>query len=201
MEEYFDVPVALSPRRLGFGKKPALLLVDFQNRRNPWKSEMVNRAVKHAALLLKKAREKGIPVFYTVVAYREDLKDFVPNKMQPRRRLGTSDEDVVDELKPGENEVVIVKKANSAFLGTNLLTMLNLQGVDTMIITGCHTSGCIRATASDSYSLGFRTILPEECIADEKGWKPHKANLCDLHIRGADVIALQEVMDYLDKLE
>lgn len=184
---------------IGYGKRPALLVVDM----NVTTAEgLVGRAVQNTAVLLQVAREKKIPVIYTLMgSYRPDLKDFIPIKLAgvSESIAGTGHARVTDMLKP-EGELVIVKKVNSAFIGTNLLSYLVQSGVDTVIVTGIHTSGCIRATASDCFSYGFKTIVPEECVGDGKGMKPHRANLCDLHVRGADVVPLKEVLQYLGRL-
>jgi maleamate amidohydrolase len=199
MRDYFGSEVELSPKLLGFGKSPALLIVDMMNAEGS--NDMVERATKNIATILDKAREKRIPIFYTVIEYREDLKDFIPLKLGTIRKhlAGSRYSQVMDALKP-RSEIVIKKKVNSAFIGTNLLAYLVGAAVDTVIITGIHTSGCVRATASDSFSYGFKTVIPEECVADIKGDNPHRANLCDLHIRGADVVNLSEVLGYLERI-
>lgn len=201
MNEYFGSPVKLTQERLGFGERAAVLVVDFQ--KDTRLEGLVARAATNTSILLSEARKRQIPIFYTVIGYRKDLKDFIPNKLgtMASHIIGTPNVEVLEQVKPKEEDIVIVKKGNSAFLGTDLLMLLNTLRVDTVIIAGCHTSGCIRATATDSYSLGFKTILPEECVGDSKGFNPHKVNLCDLHIRGADVITLSEVLDYFEDLQ
>ena len=197
--EYFSTHDAIPSRRLGFGKTPAILIIDFQ--KDTPATGLVGRAVQNTAILLEKAREKHIPLFYTVIGYRPDMKDFVPNKLTTLTGhiLGTDSVEVVDELKPRHDDVMITKKTSSVFIGTDLTLYLNRMGIDTLIITGCHTGGCIRASATDSSSFGYRTVLPEECVGDRNGLNPHKSNLCDLHIRGTDVITVHETMEYLDR--
>jgi maleamate amidohydrolase len=195
LADYYDTVPRLQPEKIGFGRKPAILVVDMQG---DLKLEgLVGRAVTSIRKLLSVARAKAIPIVYTVIAHRRDLKDAVLTKLPSVRAHveGSTNVRVIDELKPLQDDLLIVKKGLSAFLGTNLLVYLNSHSIDTLIITGCHTSGCIRATATDSFSLGFRTVIPEECVGDSKGLKPHKANLCDLHIRGADVVTLDEVIE------
>jgi len=196
--EYF-IDYAIPSKRLGFGKTPAILIIDFQ--KNIRETGLIGRAIQNTAILLEKAREKHIPLFYSVIGFRADMKDFVPNKMTTLTGhiVGTDSVEVIDKLEPKDDDVIITKKTNSMFIGTDLALYLNRMRVDTLIITGCHTGGCVRASATDSYSLGYRTILPEECVGDGKGLIPHKSNLCDLHIRGADVITIRETMEYLDQ--
>lgn len=197
LADYYETVPRLQPEKLGFGRKPVILVVDMQ--RGLTQEGLVERAVTAIKKLLSVARAKGIPIVYTVIAHRRDLKDAVPTKLSSIKAHieGTTNVQVVDELRPFKDDLLIVKKGLSAFLGTNLLAYLNSHSIDTLIITGCHTSGCIRATATDSFSLGFRTIIPEECVGDGKGPRPHRANLCDLHIRGADVVTLDEVIEAL----
>jgi len=201
MREYYEGPVKLQTERIGFGKKPAVLVIDLQ--KDMKLVGMPARTVRNTSVLLAKAREVAVPVFYTVIGYRADRKDTTLNKLgaMAGHLLGTESVEVLDEVKPTKEDVVLVKKGNSAFWGTDLLMQLTKRGVDTLIVAGCHTSGCVRATATDSYTLGLRTVVAEECVGDGKGINPHKANLCDLHIRGADVITLEEVLLYLDRLE
>lgn len=192
---------SVSTEPLGYGQRPVILVIDLQK---SGKSEnlhpMVARAVSNTALLLKEARDREIPVIYTVNAFRADLKDLHPTKLKSLSSsiAGTRATEVMDEVKPNPDELVLQKQTHSPFVSTHILYHLTRLRTDTVIVTGIHTGGCIRATANDSFSYGFHTVLPEECVADRKGMNPHKANLCDLHIRGADVVTLGEVLEYLD---
>ena len=193
--------------RIGFGKKPAILVIDF----NRWfvdkdspmgGSPHIFRAVKNTSILLKTAREKRIPIIYTVTGFREDQKDMAlwPKKLPylTQCTLGSKWMEIVEEVKERSEDVVLTKKFPSAFFGTNLVTILNSYKVDTNIITGCVTSGCIRATATDSFSYGFRTIVVEDCSGDQTQ-KHHEINLIDLNNRYADVISLKETLNFLRK--
>jgi len=128
-----------------------------------------------------------------------------PATLQPRSAptLGLplpADAVAIDErIAPEPGEHVIVKKHASAFFGTNLANMLRAAGVDTVIVTGCTTSGCVRATTVDSFSNGFRTIVPEDCVGDQ-GRDAHESNLRDVHRRYAEVTNSQEVVAYLGTL-
>ncbi len=107
--------------------------------------------------------------------------------------------EVDDRIAPAEGEIVINKKCASGFFGTNLLSLLVTKGIDTLILTGCSTSGCVRATAIDGASNGFRVIVPQECVSD-RAEGPHFANLFDIAAKYGDVIPLAEVIDYLKAL-
>jgi maleamate amidohydrolase len=103
----------------------------------------------------------------------------------------------VDErLAPLPNEHVLIKKYASAFFGTSLAATLTAAGVDTLLITGCTTSGCVRASAVDSCQNGFRTIVVRECVGD-RAEPPHEANLFDIDVKYGDVVTLEEAIAYL----
>ncbi len=201
IEEYYGSPVSLLTDCLGYGKKPAVLVVDLQ--KDVERSALINRAIVNTAILVSAGRAKGLPIIYTVMSYRSDMKDCIPNKLPGlcQHIQGTEGVQPLDEIRPTSEDLVITKRTNSAFMGTNLLTHLHHYSIDTILIAGSHTSGCIRATATDSYNLGFKTIIPEECVGDAKGDRPHRSNLCDLHIRGADVVMLREVLQYLSSFD
>ena len=102
-------------------------------------------------------------------------------------------------LAPVEGEIVFTKKYASAFFETGLSSMLVAAGIDTLILTGCSTSGCIRATAVDGVSHGYRVIVPEEAVSD-RAEGPHYANLFDINAKYGDVVPLAEVLEYLRRL-
>jgi maleamate amidohydrolase len=190
--------------RLGFGQRPAVLVVDFINAYttpgSPLYAPAVAEAVKATAELLALARQKNVPVIYTRVLYHKNGLDggiFVKKvpvllKMVEGEPLA----DIVSELPPAPQDVVIVKQYASAFFGTSLAATLTALGVDTLILTGCSTSGCIRATAVDGVQHGFRVGVPRECVGDRHPG-PHAANLFDIHSKYGDVVSVSEVMDYL----
>ena len=105
--------------------------------------------------------------------------------------------DIVPELPPGPDDVILIKQYASSFFGTSLAAMLTAQGVDTLIITGCSTSGCVRATAVDAMQNGFRPIVPRECVGDRHDG-PHEANLFDINAKYGDVVSLTDVMSRLE---
>lgn len=190
--------------RLGFGKKPAVLVVDFIRAYTTSGSALfappVCDAVMETAELLDAARARGILVVYTRVLYNKNGLDggiFV-QKVPVLRTLveGEPLAEIVPELAPHPGDVILVKQYASAFFGTSLASLLTAQGVDTLILTGCSTSGCVRATAVDGMQHGFRVIVPRECVGDRRP-EPHEANLFDIHSKYGDVVSKQEVLDYL----
>lgn len=193
--------------RLGFGKKPAVLVIDFINAYttpgSPLYALPVVQAVNETIDLLTLAREKRVPVFYTRVIYNKNGLDggiFVQKVPVLRRMVeGEPLADIVPELPPAETDIIINKQYASAFFGTALAAALTAQGIDTVILTGCSTSGCIRASAVDGMQYGFRVIVPRECVGDRHP-APHEANLFDINSKYGDVVSKQEVLAYLSQL-
>ena len=191
--------------RIGFGKKPAVLVVDFILAYTTPGAALYADGVVHAVgetvALLDRARAKGIPVIYTKVLYHPSGADggiFVQKVPVLRTMIpGEPLAEIVPELPPAENDVILVKQYASAFFGTSLAAMLTAQGVDTIILTGCSTSGCVRATAVDGMQYGFRVIVPRECVGDRHP-APHEANLFDIHSKYGDVVSKGEVLEYFD---
>ena len=190
--------------RVGYGQKPAVVVVDFINAYttpgSPLYASGVVDAVRASVDLLDIARRNGILVVYTRVIYSSHGVDggiFV-RKVPVLRRMveGEPLADIVPELPPAPQDVIINKQYASAFFGTSLAPMLTSQGVDTLIVTGCSTSGCIRATAVDGMQYGFRVIVPRECVGDRHP-EPHEANLFDIDSKYGDVVSKAEAMEYL----
>jgi maleamate amidohydrolase len=192
-------------RAVGFGKSPALLIVDFQNafigeEYVTGKSPFIKGAAEQTADLLALARTSRIPVIYTVVAYRGDKWDIGNWKTDISWiTLQSHAAEVTPILKPNDNEPVVIKKYPSAFFGTEVATLLTTKGVDTVIVTGCTTSGCIRATVIDSFSYGFKTIIPEECVGDQSK-EQHRSNLFDVNARYVDVVSKKRVEKYFKSI-
>ena len=186
---------------LGFGRSPAIIVVDFirayTEPGSPLYAPAVVEAVNATVPLLKAARQKGIPVVYTRVLYHASGADgglFV-RKVPALRRMveGEPLAEIVPELAPGPDDVVLIKQYASSFFGTSLAAMLTARGIDTLVITGCSTSGCVRATAVDAMQYGFRPIVPRECVGDRHDG-PHEANLFDINAKYGDVVALKDVL-------
>ena len=190
--------------RIGFGQRPALLIVDFINAYttpgSPLYAPAVVTAVQATRSLLALARAKNVPVLFTKVLYNKNYRDggiFV-QKVPVLKTLveGEPLAEIVPDLTPTPDDTVIVKQYASAFFGTALAAALTSLRVDTLILTGCSTSGCIRASAVDGMQYGFRVIIPRECVGDRHP-APHEANLFDIHAKYGDVVSKEEVMGYL----
>lgn len=193
---------------VGFGMRPVVMVVDvqrgFTSPECPLGQNM-DATVNQIQKVLKEGRKKNVPIIYTKVAYRKDGLDAgVFGKKIPTLlewfRLGSSWEKIDSRLEPKSKDLVILKKMPSAFFGTDLSRVLRSKKTDTLIVTGCTTSGCVRATVVDSLSHGYRTVVPEECVAD-RSEGPHKANLFDMATKYADVLPVQKVIDYLSGLD
>jgi maleamate amidohydrolase len=189
------------------GERPAVLVVDLQYAfTDPdfpmGGSELVDRAVENTARLLETVRSAGVPVYQTVVAWRDDGSDIGlwPIKL-PRLREVTLDSRWarVDDRVWDDSDVLLVKKWPSFFHGTPLFSLLTAGRRDTVIVTGCMTSGCVRATTVDAFSYGFRTLVPEDCVGDQ-GREGHESNLRDVHRRYAEVTTADEVIAYLERV-
>ncbi len=193
--------------RIGFGERPAVLVIDMARAFcDPGFRVGADQtpAVEAIAALLPAARRQGVPVYFTTVAYREDGRDggvFV-QKVPALRDLLVDDPaatEIDPRIAPVDGEVVLNKKYPSAFFQTHLLSMLIAERIDTLIVTGCSTSGCIRATVVDAVSYGYRVTVPEQAVSDR--WQePHRANLFDIDAKYGDVLPLREVVSYLETL-
>lgn len=194
--------------RIGFGRRPVLLSIDFVLAYTTPGAALFAQGVVDAVAasvpLYAAARAAGVPLVYTQVIYDAEGRNggaFVAKV--PLLKTMTSDNPlthIVPELPPAAADTILVKQYPSAFFGTNLAAMLVWMGVDTLILTGCSTSGCVRATAVDGCSHGFRVIVPEECVGDRHA-APHQANLFDIHSKYGDVVSRQEVLDYFAALK
>ena len=193
--------------RIGFGRKPALLIVDFINAYitpgSPLYAPDVVTAVAETVDLLSLARRAAAPVIFTRVIYSRSGLDggiFVQKVPLLRRMVeGEPLADIVPQLPPAPEDVIINKQYASAFFGTSLAAMLTSLGVDTLLLTGCSTSGCVRATAVDGMQHGFRVIVPRQCVGDRHP-DPHNANLFDIDSKYGDVVDKGEALDYLKNL-
>ena len=192
--------------RIGFGRSPALLIIDFINGFSDpdrFGGGNIQEAIESTAELLAVARHMDLPVVYTSHVYAEDgSEDGVFNLKVPglaKLKRGTREVEVVEELTPREGERVLEKHYPSGFCNTDLGAWLARRGVDTTIVTGCTTSGCVRATVVDAMSMGFRPIVPRECSGD-RAYGPHEANLFDIDQKYGDVMSLEEVKQELEGL-
>ena len=194
--------------RFGFGEKLAIVNVDPQKSYTrpdlyPKTSYITDpRQMEHIDSISKAARTKGLPVVWTHVAYMDNAADAgvlgtrtdTPNSLQ-NIKFGSERSAFDDRLTIDRAvDAVYTKRMPSAFFETALQSFLTWHKVDTVVVTGGSTSGCVRATAVDSLSYGYRTIVPIECVAD-KHESYHFANLTDLLIKYADVVPVSEVHD------
>lgn len=193
-------------KKVGFGAKPALILVDFvEGYFNPDCDlySGVEDALASALRVRQAARDAGIPVILTNVVYHPQAIDggrFF-EKAKPLRYFlkGNPMGAWPKGLEPYDDELVISKQYPSAFFGTSLASTLTSMGVDNVLLTGLTTSGCIRASCIDSMSHGFRTCVIEDACGDRHD-DPHKANLFDMEAKYADVVSEAEAITFLNSL-
>ena len=192
--------------RGGFGKRPALVVVDmtlgFTDPESPLACDL-EEPVANIAKLLGAAREARIPVIFTTVAYRESDKvtaaafiDKVPALLT--LEAGSRWAEIDPRIAPLETEPVLNKLFASAFYGTGLPSALAAAGVDTLIVTGASTSGCVRATAVDALQYGYRPVVPREAVGDRNP-DAHEANLYDIDAKYGDVVPVGDVLAALKK--
>lgn len=186
--------------RIGVGRKTALLIVDFTVGFNDpalFGGGNIDAAIKQTVGLLAFFRQHKLPVAYTRVVYADDGADAGVFAMKAPRLLMLTEShpagQVVPELAPREGELMVRKTQASAFFGTGLAPWLIQRGVDTVAVTGCTTSGCVRATVVDALSSNFRPMVPRDCVGD-RAIGPHEANLFDMAQKYADVVTRDELI-------
>jgi len=189
--------------RIGFGRKCALLVVDFTVGFNDPKlfgGGNIDPAVKRTVGLLEFFRGKSLPVAFTRVVYADDGADAgVFGLKVPSLRILTEAHpagQIVPELSPAKNELIVRKTQASAFFGTGLAPWLLHQGADTLVVAGCTTSGCVRASVVDAIAYNFRPIVARDCVGD-RALAPHQANLFDMAQKYADVLDRDEILGQL----
>lgn len=192
--------------RIGFGNKPALILVDFVEGYFDKSCDLyadVEDVLACALRVREAARAAGILVIYTNVVYHKSAINGgrFYEKAKPLRYFleGSPMGAWPKGMQPSEDELIISKQYPSAFFGTSLASTLTAAGIDTAIITGLTTSGCIRATCVDACSNGFIPIVVEQACGDRHE-DPHKANLFDMNAKYADVVSEQEIINFLADL-
>lgn len=198
-------------RDLYVGPRPAVLAIDLYkkaylggnlpvleaNRRFPGScGENAWRAVEPTRRLLAAARRAAIPVIYST-------RHADTNGVHSTHRILSGEADdlyaIKEEFAPQNGELVIYKERASAFFGTPLVAHLRRLGVESLIICGESTSGCVRASTVDAYSYGFHSVLVEECTYD-RSMLSHKVNLFDLHHKYCDVVHVTDVLTHLERL-
>jgi nicotinamidase-related amidase len=193
--------------RFGFGTTPAIVVVDFAN---GWTddayaggSRRLDAPVENTKTLLDAARRRNVPIVYTTSPYRPESGDqpfkSAADRSESFRPWDRRAVEIDARIPPAPRDLVIEKENASAFFGTHLAPYLIQHGVDTLLITGCSTSACIRATATDANSYRFRPIIVEECVGD-RAEAAHVFTLRDIQARFADVVPLAAALDYLNGL-
>ena len=193
--------------RFGFGGSPAIVVVDFAY---GWTddsyaagSKRLDAPVENTAILLEAARMKSIPIVYTTSPYRAASLD-QPFKSaadeSPKFREWDAHACEIDErVAPLPHEFIIEKENASAFFGTHLASFLIQNKVDTLLIAGCSTSACIRATATDAKSYRFRPVIISDCVGD-RSEAAHLFTLADIQARFSDVASLETILEYITAL-
>lgn len=199
-----DYTTAGFSHRLGWGTKPAVVVVDavraYSDPASSLYCETGPAAEEAMYELLSAAREGGHPIAYTAVAFRPDMAEalhFV-TKVPALRQLiaGSPFGGWSEPIAPSADDLVITKQYPSAFFGTTLASWLTVRQVDTVVVCGFSTSGCVRATALDALQNGFRPMVVRQACAD-RDERPHESNLFDLDAKYADVIDLAEAVAHL----
>lgn len=196
-------------RRAGFGRRvtrgtrPAVVVVDFSRGFTdpacPTGADMTD-AVTATARLLTEARARGVPIAFTTIAFGEAEAATLawPRKATGMAALvaGSAWVELDARLGRRPGELLVTKTGASAFFGTPLTAFLASARVDTVIVAGATTSGCVRATVVDAVQYGYPVLVPRECVADRAAG-PHEANLFDIDQKYGDVVALDDVLGYL----
>jgi nicotinamidase-related amidase len=192
--------------RTGFGSHPALLVIDMAVAFcDPSYRVGCDQtpAVEAIARLLEATRASAVPTFFFTTAYDPEGREAgmfgkkVPALLE--LQLGSPGVEIDPRIAPAAGELVLTKKFSSCFFQTNLPSLLVNEGVDTVILTGCSTSGCVRAAALDGVSHGYRVVVPLECVSDRADG-PHFANLFDIDAKYGDVMPLADVIDHVRSL-
>ncbi len=185
---------------VGIGERPALVLVDFVlgfTDPEHFGGGNIKPAIARTQALLAVARQRGWPVAHTRVVYADDGSDagsFARKAPGLLKLTETSPlSQIVDEVKPVTGELIVRKRQASAFFGTEFGSWLAWKRVDTLLVAGCTTSGCVRATVVDAVSHNMRTIVLTDCVGD-RAMGPHEANLFDMGQKYADLMTSEEVV-------
>jgi maleamate amidohydrolase len=187
-------------QKSGIGRRVALVLVDFVNGFNDpahFGGGNIPQSIAATAQLLQIARARRWPVAHTRIVYADDGSDAgaFASKAPALKNL-TEDNPLshfVDDVKPADGELIIRKRQASAFFGTEFIGWLTWRGVDTLLVAGCTTSGCVRATVVDAVSHNLRTVVLTDCVGD-RAIGPHESSLFDMGQKYADLMTSEEVV-------
>ena len=199
---YFSKTISLSSLEshpTGLGSSPALLVVDmcrgFIDTSSPLGFEC-KELIQANIVLVDRFREMNLPIIFTTTIYRDVSEASVFRSKIPALNIlkpGSEETSFLKELSPSSNELLVEKKFASAFFQTNLADELSKMNVDSIIVSGVTTSGCVRATALDSLQNNFLTTVAEDCVGD-RNQNAHRANLFDLQAKYADVIHSNQIL-------
>lgn len=187
--------------RIGFGRQPAVLVIDFMvgftDPRMPLGSDLTAE-IAATNRIVARARERGVRVFFAFVSYDDEgLLDAGVWRLKQKGlgtlKSGTPAVEFDPRLDRTPSDVVFRKKFASCFFGTSLTTMLQAEGIDTLVLTGCTTSGCVRATAVDACQHGFRSIVASDAVGD-RSRTAHDQSLMDLEMKYSDVMSAADVI-------
>jgi nicotinamidase-related amidase len=190
--------------KIGFGERPALIVIDmlkgFTDAAMPLGSDL-DREIAAQKPLLQIAHERDIPVIFSTVMYHEaDIRDAGIWGLKQKGALtltaGSEAVKIDPRLDKRPNDSLLVKRYASCFFGTDLVPRLTSRRIDTLVIVGCTTSGCVRATAVDAVQNGFRPMVVREAVGDRSA-AAHEQSLFDLNAKYADVVSLDETLHYL----
>lgn len=194
-------------QEMGFGDRPALLIVDlidaFTNPTLALGSD-ASQEIEETNRLIRVARKASVPIFFSTIRYDEhDLADagVWVRKIEGLRTLSfdSGGAEIDLRLERSEGDPVIVKKFASCFFGTSLSSTLKDANIDTLILVGCTTSGCVRATAVDSCQYGFRTIVAREAVLDRLP-ASHDQSLIDIQLKYGDVLSVDEIISKMNEI-
>lgn len=209
-------------KRAGYGKRPAVMVIDVNYNFCGDGDEPILESIERwryscggvawstgipaIQRIIEVARAKRLPIIYTTNPRRPDGFDLGVWSLKSHRAedevdvMGHRGNEIVDELKPRDDDLFIEKRKPSAFFGTPLMSHLNQMGADSLILTGTTTSGCVRASAVDALSYDLLVTIPHEAVFD-RGEVSHKMSLFDLHMKYVDVTDTDDVVTYLEGLE
>lgn len=207
-------------KRQGYGERPAVIVVDVNYNFVGEAPEPILESIKkyrnscgeegwhgvyHIQRLLEAARAKGIPIIYSSAPPRQkslDVGRWAGKNSRNDEDFGdkaNDGNDIVREIAPKPGDVVILKDKPSVFFGTPLVSYLTELKVDTLLVAGTTTSGCVRATVVDGFSYNYKVAVVEECVFD-RGQASHEINLFDMQAKYADVVSLEDAVSYLAEL-
>jgi maleamate amidohydrolase len=207
-------------KRQGFGRKPAVIVVDVNYNFVGDTPEPILESIKkyrnscgeegwqgvgQIRRLLDAARAATVPIFYSTAPARQTA--LTAGRWHGKNSRGGEDfqsqardgNEIVRDIAPQDGDIVILKEKPSVFFGTPLMSYLHELQVDTLLVVGTTTSGCVRATVVDAFSYNFKVVVVEECVFD-RGQTSHKVNLFDMQAKYADVVPLEAALGYLDEL-